>query len=188
MTYHVSSFFATGETPQRLGRKHWNVAPYGVFETADSYVALGVVTAEMWKRFCAAVDREEWLEDERFETFYSRLDNREVLDDVVEQRLQSRPTDEWLDVLREHEIPCSPINSVADIVDDPHLEARGMLESVKHPDGGEFTLIDNPVNFSTLEAGIRTAPPTLGEHTEGVLERLGYDAEDIETLRERDII
>lgn len=188
LMYHVSNFFATGESPKRMGRKHWNVAPYGVFETADSWIAMGVVNPEMWADFCRAVDREQWLDDERFETFYSRVDNRDVLDSLVEEVMHERTTDEWLDVLLEHDVPCSPINSVEDIVNDPHIEAREMLQTVEHPNGDEFTLIDNPVKFSSLEADVRTAPPTLGEHTDEVLERLGYDSEEIEALREHGIV
>lgn len=188
LMYHVSTFFATGDDPERMGRKHWNVAPYGVFETADSYIAMGVINEPMWQSFCTAVDREEWLEDDRFGTFYSRVDNRDVLDSLVEDRLQEKPTDEWLDILLDHDIPSSAINSVEDIVEDPHIEARDMLRTVEHPEHGEFTLINNPVNFSTLEAEVRTAPPALGEHTVEKLEGLGYTAEEIATLREHDII
>jgi len=188
LMYHVSSFFATGENPKRMGRKHWNVAPYGVFETADSYIAVGVVNPGMWRRFCEAVEREAWLEDERFETFYSRVDNRDVLDALVEERMRERPTDEWHERLLEYEVPCSPINSVADIVDDPHIEAREMLRTVENSEGDEFSLIENPVNFSTLEADIREAPPTLGQHTEEVLADLGYDEAEIEVLRERNVV
>jgi crotonobetainyl-CoA:carnitine CoA-transferase CaiB-like acyl-CoA transferase len=188
LMYHVASFFATGENPRRMGRKHWNVAPYGIFETADAYIAMGVINESMWQSFCAAVDREEWLEDERFEGFYARVKNRDVLDTLVEDRLREKSTDEWLDRLLDHDIPCSAINSVADIVEDPHIEAREMLQTVEHPEHGEFTLIDTPVNFSTLEAGVHTAPPALGEHTDAVLEELGYSVEEIERLRDRGVI
>lgn len=187
LMYHVANFFATGENPERMGRKHWNVAPYGVFQTADSYIAMGVINPEMWEGFCTAVDRENWLEDERFETFYSRVENREVLDGLVEERMRHRTTDEWLERFEEHDVPCSSINSVEDAVNDPHIDARDMLQTVDGRDN-EFTLIDNPVNFSTLEADIRTAPPTLGEHTAEVLEQFGYDEDDLADLRNREVI
>lgn len=188
LMYHVANFFATGENPKRMGRKHWNVAPYGVFQTADSYIAMGVINPEMWEGFCEATDREEWLEDERFETFYSRVENRETLDALVEECIRQRTTDEWLKRFEEYDVPCSPINSVEDIVNDPHIKARGMLQTVEGRDGEEFTLIDNPVNFSTLEADVRIAPPGLGEHTEEVLEQFGYDEEDLVDLRDREVI
>lgn len=188
LMYHVSTFFATGENPKRMGRKHWNVAPYGVFETEDTYIAMGVINESMWQSFCRAVDREAWLEDDRFDGFYARVENRDALDSLVEDRLREKPTEEWLELLLDHDIPCSAINSVADIVEDPHIEAREMLTSVEHPDHGEFTLIDNPVNFSTLEAGVRTAPPALGEHTDAVLEALGYSPEEIARLREQGVV
>ena len=188
LMYHVSTFFATGENPKRMGRKHWNVAPYGVFETADSYIAMGVINEPMWQSFCRAIDQEKWLDDERFGTFYSRVDNRDVLDSLVEERLREKSTDEWLNILLDHDIPCSAINSVEDIVNDPHIEARDMLKTVKHPDHGEFTLINNPVNFSTLKAEVRTAPPALGEHTDEVLKDLGYSAEETAALRERNVV
>lgn len=187
LMYHVANFFATGENPERMGRKHWNVAPYGVFRTADSYIAMGLVNPEMWEGVCTAVDRESWLEDERFETFYSRVENREVLDGLVEERMRQRTTDEWLERFEKHDVPCSPINSVKDAVNDPHIDARDMIQTIDGRDD-EFTLIDNPVNFSTLEADIRTGPPTLGEHTAEVLEQFGYDEDDLADLRDCEVI
>jgi len=188
LMYHVSNLFATGEDPKPMGRKHWNVSPYGVFKTADSYVALGVLNPEMWDGFCRALDKPEWQNDERFDDFYSRVEHRTVLDNLVEERLADRTTDEWLDRLLENNVPASPVNSVSDIVNDPHVEARDLLQTVEHPEKGEFTLIDNPVNFSTLEADIRSPPPDLGEHTAAILSELGYTAAEIETLQDRGII
>lgn len=102
----MANFFATGENPKRMGRKHWNVAPYGVFQTADSYIAMGVINSEMWDGFCTAIDREDWLADEQFETFYSRVENRTVLDDLDEERMRQRTTNEWLGRFEEHDVPC----------------------------------------------------------------------------------
>lgn len=188
LMYHVANYLATGENPQRMGRKHWNVAPYGVFETADDYVAFGVLNPTMWAGFCEAVDRPEWLEDPRFETFYARIENREALDALVEERMREATTDVWLDRLRANDVPCSPLNSVADIVADEHIDVRGMLATVDREGGDPLTLIDNPVNFSTLDADVRQAPPTLGQDTEAILEGLGYDAAEIEALRERGVV
>jgi crotonobetainyl-CoA:carnitine CoA-transferase CaiB-like acyl-CoA transferase len=183
LLYHVTNYFATGETPRRMGTRHPSLLPYQAFETADSHVVVGVVSEGHWPNLCRALDREEWIDDERYATFADRVDHRGELDAKLDAIFAERTTDEWLTVLGREDVPCTRLNDVADIVDDPHVDARGMVEEMDHPDLGTFRAPANPVEFSTLETAADRAPPKLGEHTEEVLTELGYTDEDIERLR-----
>lgn len=188
LLYHVTGYFASGEVPERMGTKHPSLAPYQAVETADSHVIVGVVSEGIWPNLCRALDREEWIGSERFGTFAERVANRAELDAELEAIFAGRSTDEWIEHLREYDVPCAPINDVAEVIDDPHIEARGMIAEMEHPEEGTFKAPANPVNFSSLEVTHERAPPTLGEHTVEVLEELGYSPEEIVELESSGVV
>lgn len=188
LLYHVTNYFATGENPGRMGSKHPNLTPYQAFKTDDAYVVVGVVSEKLWPNFCEAVDHPEWIDDDRFATFEDRIRNRDEFDALLNKLFRKRTTDEWVDTLREYDVPCTPVNHVEDIVNDPHIEAHDMVAEVEHPEFGTFQMPGNPVNFSDLDVNIRRAPPGLGEHSAEILNEFGYSDDDIERLQQRNII
>lgn len=188
LLYHVSNFFATGENPSRMGTRHPNLMPYQAFKTADSYIVVGVISEHHWPNFCHALDREEWINDDRYATFTDRIENRADLDVALEEIFAQRTTDEWVSILAEEDVPCTPVNTVADIVDDPHIQEKEMITNMEHPDLGTFKSPANPVNFSSLETDAAEAPPRLGEHTDEVLREIGYDKSTREQLHDNNIV
>lgn len=188
LLYHVTNYFATGENPSRMGTRHPSLMPYQAFETEDSHLVVGVISERHWPGFCRAVDREEWIDDDRYATFTDRIENRSELDATLDGVFATRTTDEWLDVLEAEDVPCTPVNSVDDLVDDPHIEQREMIAELDHPELGTFKSPANPVNFSSLDADANDSPPRLGEHTDDVLREFGYDAATRERLRSDGVI
>lgn len=188
LLYHVTNYFATGENPSRMGTRHPSLMPYQAFETEDSYIVVGVISEQHWPGFCRALDREEWIDDDRYATFTDRIENRGELDATLDEIFATRTTDEWLEILESGNVPCTPVNSVEDLVDDPHIEQREMITELEHPELGTFKSPANPVNFSSLDADATTAPPRLGEHTDEVLRDLGYDEAVRENLRSDGIV
>jgi formyl-CoA transferase len=167
-----------------MGTKHPNLTPYQALQTADGWIAVGAITEGQWVDFCEAVEKGEWLEDERFETFEDRVENRETFDELLAKLFQRKPTEEWIEMLQAHDVACTPINSVEEIIQSPHIETRGMVEEVEHPELGTFKMPSNPVNFNEMEIGTQSAPPQLGEHSEAILRELGYDEAEIEAMSE----
>jgi len=188
LLYHVTTFFATGENPQRMGTKHPNLMPYQAFETADGFLVVGVISEGHWEPFCRAIDREEWLTREEYATFTDRVSNRAELDRALDEIFAERSTEEWMERLTAEGVPSTPLNTVEDIVNDPHIEATDMITEMDHPELGTFRAPGNPVNFGTLETDTSQAPPTLGEHTDDVLAELGYSDEEIARFRRDGVV
>ncbi|WP_332900302.1 MULTISPECIES: CaiB/BaiF CoA transferase family protein [unclassified Haladaptatus] len=188
LLYHVTNYFATGENPQRMGTRHPSLMPYQAFETADAYIIVGVISERHWPGFCKAIGHEEWIDLPEYATFADRVENRGELDAILDDIFAELTTEEWLSILGEEDVPCTPVNSVGDLIDDPHIEAKDMVAEMEHPDLGTFKSPANPVNFSSLDTDAAEAPPRLGEHTDEVLSDLGYDDAAREQLRADGVI
>ena len=183
------NFLATRENPARLGNQHPNIVPYQVFPTKDGYMVLSVGNDATFKRFCEAVGMEHLLADPRFATNPARVENRQLVTDTLTPVMQRETTDAWVTKLEALKIGCGPINTLKQVFDDPHVQARGMEVQMEHSSGEKVTVIANPVRLSETPADYRIAPPLLGEHTSVVLQDLlGIDNATFASLKKRNII
>ncbi len=180
------NYLATGEIPPRLGNQHPNIVPYQVFPTKDGYMVLSVGNDPTFARFCQNTGLEHLLADERFATNAARVANRQLVTDTLTPTMMTKTTTEWVDLLESLKIGCGPINNLAQVFADPHVQARGVVVQMPHAqaDGGQVKVIANPVRLSETPADYRITPPMLGEHTDEVLrEVLGMDEGAIARLR-----
>lgn len=173
-----ASYLLSGRVPRRLGNEHPSIVPYTVFETADGYVILAVGNDQQFRRWCAFAGAPELAADPRFLTNPLRVRNREALHAPMRDILRRRTTHEWVEGLAAEGVPCGPVNTIDAVFEDPQVVARGMRVDVPHPEAasGTVPLIANPIKMSATPPAYRTPPPTLGQHTDEVLEEiLGLD-------------
>lgn len=177
------NYLVTGMPPRRRGTAHPNIVPYQAFATADGYLMLAVGNDAQFARFCAAAGLPELSSDPRYSTNILRVSHRAELIPVVARHLATRGTRDWLATLEAAQVPCGPINDLAQVFDEPQVRHRGLRFDLPHPTAGTAPGVRNPVRFSrsAIEGG--RAPPLLGADTRVVLrERLGLDSEALEGL------
>jgi succinate--hydroxymethylglutarate CoA-transferase len=185
----ASNYLATGKDARRFGNGHPNIVPYTTYPTGDGMIAVAVGNDAQFARFAETVGRAEWAKDTRYAKNPERVQNRDVLDDLIAQALKGGKTAAWIEKLRAVGVPCGPINSVADALDNPHTAAREMVRTVKHPKAGDLKMLGIPFRMSGTPPSIRRAPPLLGEHTDEILGgELGLSAERIAQLRAEKIV
>jgi len=167
----LTTHLVTGAEPGRLGTRHPNIAPFQAFEAADGHLL--VVCAGHDTQFaalCAAIGRPELAGDERFETPDARRRHVDALADTLTGTLRERPAAEWLARFERAGIPCAPVNSVAEAVRNPQVNARGMVCTIADPTIGNLAVAGNPIKLSgvpdTLE---RCPPPDLDADRAGIL-------------------
>ena len=178
-----------GKEPVRMGNAHPNTVPYQDFPTADGYMILAIGNDSQFANFCVASGRPEWAEDLRFRTGAARVANRATLIPMLRQLTVDRTTGQWIALLASVGVPCGPINTVADVFDDPQVQARGTEIRMDHPVGGDIPLVASPIRLSETPVRYRTAPPVLGQHSRQVLaETLGLSAEAITALVEQGVV
>jgi succinate--hydroxymethylglutarate CoA-transferase len=185
----ASNYLVSGKDARRYGNGHPSVVPYTTYPTADGLIAVAVGNDGQFARFADAAGHPEWGRDARFAKNPDRVTNRDALDAAISQALKGDASAAWIGKLRAAGVPCGPINSVADALNDPHTLARGMVRTVKHPKAGDLKVVGIPFRFSATPEAIRRPPPLLGQHTEEVLGvELGLSAARIEQLRAEKVI
>lgn len=185
------NYLTSGEVPGLLGNAHPNIVPYQVFPTADGNIIVAVGNDDQFKRYCEFAGVPELINDERFVTNKARVQNREALTQILNDVMRQNPSAYWLEELEKINITCGPINNIDQVFADAQVVARDMRIEMNHPaTGGEpVSLIGSPSKMSVTQVSYRHAPPTLGQHTEEVLEELlGLDAAECNRLREQGVI
>lgn len=188
LTYHAVSYFASGEVPGRLGSAHASVAPYGAFPTRAGYLVVAVATDALWRRFADALGQPALMEDARFVTNPLRCEHRAELSELVVDALAVRSADEWAAVMDAAGVPCSPVNSIDTVLGLPQTRHRQMVLDVPHADVPELRLPGIAIKLSDSPGSVRLPPPQLSEHTEAVLEGLGYSPNQIDELRQAGVV
>ena len=182
------NYLATGENPPRLGNQHPNISPYQEYPTKDGYLILAVGNDPTFAKFCNAFGLPHMLADARFATNPARVANRDAVTAALTPVMKTRTTAEWVEALEALGVGCGPINTLEQVFADPHVKARNMVIEMAHGTGETVKVIANPVKLSATPADYRSAPPTLGEHSEHVLrDILGLGEGEIAALREKGI-
>ncbi len=167
--YEGASYFATGETPEKLGQRHRGSAPYQIFATADGHIAVGASAQRFWSLTCKVVGCEELIDDPRFKGKADRVKNNKALVEILEKRLVQKTTDEWFQLLDAEGIPAGPVMNHKEMFSDPQAVARNMAVEVDHPAAGATKVLGIPIKLSETPGAIRRPAPRHGEHTDEVI-------------------
>ncbi len=154
-----------------------------IYETADGYITAAALTDRQWAGLVRAVDRPEWLEDERFKTSALRQKHIDARLQLTQDVLIARSTAEWLERLTAAGVPCAPVLTRNEIIRHPQVQQMEIVVETEHPAAGRLRQSRPAARFSRTPAVIRRGAPELGEHTEEILADLGYTAADIVQLR-----
>lgn len=188
LSYHAVGYLLAGVVPQRHGSGHPSVVPYQVFQTKDGEIFIVGANQRLWTRLCQCLQREDWLADPRFATQADRVKHRNILVPLIQEEVRKYSTAQLTKMLDEAGVPCAPVNTVAQALEDPQTMAREMIMSVPHPQIPDLRLLGLPVKLSGSPGAIRKAPPLLGEHTDEVLRELGYSDTEIERFHKSGIV
>ena len=183
------NYLVSGDPPDRLGNAHPNIVPYQVFAASDGHFIVAVGNDDQFRRLCELIDRPDLANDERFATNAARVENREELIPFLQSAFARAGSDDWLQRLEAAGVPCGPINRIDQVFADPQVQARGMRTEAPHPLGGSVPLVGSPLKMSATPTAEAAAPPTLGQHTDAILQGvLGLDDDRRERLRRDGII
>ncbi len=180
----VQSVLVTGERPQRWGNGHPQIVPYGTFETADGYLVIGIGSDGQWRKFCAAVGRQDWADDPRFAKNAGRVEHRGELLGMFDHLVRERTTHHWQELLTAIDIPHGPVLEVDQAIRTPQAVARETVLPVVDSQGRSYPLLGSAVHWHDEPPRHVMPPPDIGQHTDEVLHQwLGYDDATVARLR-----
>jgi crotonobetainyl-CoA:carnitine CoA-transferase CaiB-like acyl-CoA transferase len=167
------NYLVSGVIPKRQGNAHANIVPYQVFRSKDGHLVLAVGNDRQFAKFCDVAGCPELAADENFATNAARVRNRETLVPMLQEVLLRRTTQEWITPLESAGVPSGPINDIAQAFEHPQVKHRAMKVTLPHWQAGSVPSVANPIKMSATPITYRSAPPTLGQHTQEILSTLG---------------
>src|SRR6266545_6560636 len=189
LAFHAEGYLLTGAIPKALGSGHPSLSPYRTFRCKDAqWIFIAAANDRFWGRLAPALGLTELGSDPRFAKNVDRVKHRAELEAMLERTIGGMEREPLLKALEEAGVPATPVNTVDQVMEDPQTSARGMIDRVTHPVLGEIPVVSTPVKFSVMQAGVRTAAPLRGQHTDAVLEQLGYSPGEIAALRARKVV
>jgi len=187
----LGAYFDEKDVPPRTGNRHSGLAqsPYNVYETTDGYVTLFGVTDRHWQAILDVIDRKDLVGDPRFESNVKRSKNADAVDRIIGEWMSEMNRDAAVSILRDVGVPCGPVSEISEVVHDPHLEEREMINWIDHPSYGKIAVPGLPIRLGESDLPTIEPSPEQGQHTEEVLKRrLGLSDETIRGLKDEGVI
>ncbi len=178
------NYFATGESPARIGNAHPNIVPYQTFKTSDGAIILACGNDNLFNKFCDAAGCAELPKDARFATNAERVKNRVEITRLLNEVFAKRTTKEWVKLLDDAGVANGPINSIKEVFEEPQVIARGLKFELPHAAAGKVSLVASPMRFSGTPLKHDMPPPVVGQHTDEILRKvLGKNDAEIAALK-----
>jgi crotonobetainyl-CoA:carnitine CoA-transferase CaiB-like acyl-CoA transferase len=188
LDFQATRWLVDGETPQQTGNGHPTMPGTGLYPTRDGYINIAVAGDDGWRRFCKALDLDVLLDDPRFASSRGRLENRILIDQMIEGKTATRDPQELVATLNTLGVPCGPVYTIDRMFADPQVQHIDMTRSVEHPTLGPMRLVRQPVSFSRSAERSFEPTPDKGQHNQEILAAAGYSSAEIESLRAGGVI
>jgi crotonobetainyl-CoA:carnitine CoA-transferase CaiB-like acyl-CoA transferase len=183
LTYQAGIHFTTGTTPMRSGNRHPSIAPYDTYAASDGTLVLAVGNDAQWQTFCRLAGDAGLGDDPRFATNAGRVRHEPDLRPILSRLIAARSRQDWIDGLVPAGVPCASVRTLDEVLRDPQVAAREMIQKIDHPAAGALQLLGLPIKLSETPGAIVKPPPRLGEHTAAVLTDVaGLSDADVRTL------
>lgn len=176
--------FVGGELPPQRAASFIDL----IYETADGYMSVAVMTDAQWQALCRAVERPEWLEDPRFLTTALRDENINERLRLTQEALRTRTTAQWMERLEKEGVPCVPVLTRSQMIEHPQVLANGTVIELAHPQAGPLRQARPAARFAGTPIEMRRGAPALGEQTDEILQEAGFDAAEIAALRDGSVV
>ncbi len=183
MGWVAANLLIGGQSPVPMGNDNFTAAPSGTFRTADGYINIAANQQQQWEDLADCVGVPELKTDSRFQERDTRKKNRKLLTPILEEKLASKPTAHWVEVLNEKGIPSGAIVSLEEALNAPQIAHRKSIQTVDEPKIGPRQLFTATAKFEKTPGSIDAPPPRLSQHTCEVLKSIGYTDEDLVRLR-----
>ena len=190
MGWVVSNFLVAGRAPSPMGNDNFTASPSGSFRTGNGIINIAANKQEQFEAVCEVAGVPELKRDPRFRTRQARLENRGALQELLEERLAERSAGEWLETLGRKNVPSGRIFSVPEILAHPQVAGRGLIGEFDRVPGvsGPVRFVKTGIRFDGQSPDTGSPPPRLGEHSEEILEELGYRPAQIDAMKEENVI
>ena len=166
----IARYLSKNEIPKPMGSRHPSIAPFEAFKTKDSYIIIAAGNDKLFEKLCNILEVPEIFTDEKFNSNSARAKNMDELKKILENKLLTKSTSEWVSLMERDKIPCGPIYNIKDAVENPQVEARNMIVKAYHKVIGDFKLAGNPIKMSTYEDPDKRGDiPDLDEHREKII-------------------
>ncbi|AKQ60598.1 CaiB/BaiF CoA transferase family protein [Bordetella hinzii] len=188
MDFQAARYLNDGDVPVQEGNDHPTSSPMGLFRARDGAFNLGASGEGNWKRFCQALERGDWLADPDYQNEKLRVRHRQRLNAEIQAVFEREPVAHWVELLNAAGVPAGPVYTVPQMFEDAQVRHLGVARRCAAWQGGERTLITQPVTLTRTPAEIERTAPGWGEHTDEVLREAGYGDQDIRRLHEAGVV
>ena len=178
----------SGLVPEPIGNAHFVHVPYNTFSTKDFPIVIAAAGDQFWSGILDVFNIDE-LKTSKYDKSPARQKDKGIIEDLLQKKLNTDISKNWLKKLEEKKIPCSRVNNFEQALRDEQIRYRNMIVKLQHPDGTLAEAPGNPIKLSDTHEDTFTSPPLLGQHTDEILQEwVKLDLEEINTLRKTDII
>ncbi len=188
LDFQAARWLMKGEVPPQAGNNHPTSAPTGVYPTKDGFINIAVAGETIWRRFCKAMDAEDWIDDPDFAANAGRSKHRDRLNGLIAEKLAARGSREWITHLTEAGVPCGEINAIDEVFADPQVGHLGIAAPMDSVPFGETSCLAQPMVLERTPSRIVRRPPERGEHSDEILLEHGFTENEIAAMRWRNVV